>query len=237
MTDTPTTALTIPEMNREITLSPRWVERRDEIIEQATGFVVQDEGQFNAGSALLNTLTKHSNALEKMRKNFAAPFNAAAKQIKTLADRARDPLEAAKATLKKSLSAYAEEQRRLEAEERRKAEEAAREEAERLVAEQEQEKALFGEASEPEPPAVEMAPVVHRASNSSVRVVTRVVVDSIDEDKIPRAFMTADPRKVNQYIREHGDEIRTKLEADPDAGGTVIEGVVFKLETDTRSRG
>ncbi|GAG00433.1 unnamed protein product, partial [marine sediment metagenome] len=123
---------------------------------------------------------------------------------------------------------------RKEAEARREAEQKARDEADKLLKEQEvaDSLGLTGE-DEPEPIVVEMGEVQREAVSSSVRIGTKIVVKGFDEEKVPRAFLTYDPRKVNQYIRQHTQELKDKLDNDPDA--VIVEGITFALETTTSS--
>ena len=231
------TSLTVPQFTKEITISQDWITRRDQLIEKATGVVVQDNVQFQAACDDLNAITSHSNALEKIRLSIGKPFADMAKKIKALADQARAPLETCKGDLKASINVWAEKERKREMEERKKAEEEAQIESERLLALQEKEADIFGEETVAEVPQVQAAPVAVAQRSSSAQVIQVVKVKSIDEDKIPRAFCSADPRKVNNYLREHREEIRKALEEDPEKGTEFIEGVVFVIETDTRSRG
>ena len=237
MPKTAVTSLTVPQFTKEITISEDWIARRDQLIEGAKGVVVGDSVQYQAACDDLNAITKHSNALEKIRKDIGKPFADMAKKIKGLADSAREPLEEAKTTLKATINVFAEAERLRELKERKDAEIKAQQEAAALVAKQQQEENLFGGVVEEEVPQVQTAPVAFAAHSSSAGSVRVVQVKSIDEDKIPRAFMSADPRKVNQYLREHRDEIRKAIDEDSAQGTEFIEGVVFEVKTDTRSRG
>lgn len=230
-----TSLIRIPAMPTEIALQHDWLQERDAILEQTKGIVVENEVGFATASEFLQKITKLSNSVEKFRKQYAEPFNQAAKAIKAMADDARQPLEDAKNRLKAVISEYAERQRRIEMEERRKAEEEARKAAEQANAEADEIKELFGEDAAPEVTVV-AAPVEvqRRAVNSAVRIVRRVAWEATDESKIPVAFLSLDERKVNAYLRDHKAEIEQALEAD--GSYTFAPGIRLKFETTTASR-
>jgi len=231
----PSAALTLPEMERQIVISGKWLERRDSLcVNAAAALVVGNDAQFNAATEMLSQVTKHSNAAEAERKRLSKPFSDAARRIKALVDKARKPLEDYKLKIKAATNQYAKEQRERERREREEAERKAREEAEKRVAEQQVEEELFGDAKDPEPVQVETEAVAHRAVSSTARVVEFVKVGEIDIERIPRAFMVPDMRKIGEYVRAHGDEIKARLRENPDV--EVIEGVKLVIETDTRSR-
>jgi len=210
----------LPPMTTEICIGSEWMGTRDELIRECEGFLVTDQTSFFAASDLLKKITKHSKGLETKRKEFAKPFQQAAKIIKEQSDQARDDLEKVKTELSNKIAKYADEQRRIEAEERRKAEAAAREEAERQAALQMAADELgMSEEEEPEEIKVEAAPVARRAVSMNTRI-SKVIkpVTAPDKDKIPRAFLMVDDRLVNAYIKEHKAELMRQLEELPPEG-------------------
>ena len=227
----------IPKIGTDIMIPGEWVQKRDELIREAQGITVENGTQFEAASELLRMITKVSNALEKQRKDFVKPFNAASKGIKKAADEARQPLEVVKSEVNKKVSAYAAEQRRIEAEERKKAEQKAQEEAARKAAEQEVAASLGLDDEEPEEIIVENEAVAKRARSSSVAIVTSVVIAGMNDNKLPRPFLTPSMPAINAYIREHKQSLQEKLK-ELDEGETIeaIPGVMVRLETKARSR-
>jgi len=227
----------LPKMPGQLEVSAEWLERREELLAEVKGIVVEDEKQFYVATDLQAALTKHSNTLEKVRKELAKPFQEAARKIKQLVDKEREPLEAAKTELKKKNAEYAEEQRKIEQKEREEAEAKAREEAEKKLAEQEMESVLFGgdgeEAPEPEPIEVETEHVQRRAVSRSARVIKNVEIVSVDEARLPRAFFSFDEGKLKRFIRDSKDDLISQLEEDP--YGEYIEGVKLKITTDVRA--
>jgi hypothetical protein len=220
----------LPQIPQKLGINAEWLQLRDTLLSEAKGLVVADETGFRAGSEILQRITKLSNQLENFRKEYTEPFLTAQRSIKTMADKAREPLETVKATLKLQLGTYAEEQRKIEAEERRKAEQAAMEAAAAAAQENQEAADLLGEAAPQEEIIVQAAPVARRAVSDSARVTTRVVWELVDLDKIPRAFLMLDERKVNEFKRLHEELVRKAVEdGNPDAP---IPGIVFAVKTD-----
>ena len=227
-----TSAITVvfPQMPQKLGINAEWLKLRDALLTEAKGLVVASETGFRAGSEILQRITKLSNQLENFRKEYTEPFLKAQRSIKTMADAAREPLETVKATLKMQLGTYAEEQRKIEAEERRKAEQAAMEAAAAAAQENQDAAELLGEAAPQEEIIVQAAPVARRAVSDSAKVTTRIVWELVDLDKVPRAFLMLDERKVNEFKRQHEELVRKAVEdGKPDAP---IPGIVFAVKTD-----
>jgi len=234
---TETGLVKLPKMKTEVSISHDWLERRDDLISQTKGIKVETEKEFYAAADIQKAITKHSNGLEAIRKELVKPFNQASKKIKAMSDEARDSLEVAKKTVAGKIEAYAAVQRKKEREERIAAEEEARQEAERQAALQDVAADLgMEENGEQEEIVVETAVVERRAVATSVKIVQKVIVKSVDEDKIPRAFLMVDDRLVNAYIRENKDSLKEQLEK-LDEGGTIepIAGMVLELGTSSSS--
>ena len=222
--------IVFPKMPEKLGINSEWLQLRDILLSEAKGLIVADETGFRAGSEMLQRITKLSNQLESFRKDYTEPFLTAQRSIKAMADKAREPLEAVKATLKTQLGAYAEEQRKIEAEERRKVEQAAMEAAAAAAQKNQEAADLLGEAAPQEEIIVQAAPVARRAVSDSARVTTRIVWELVDLDKVPRAFLMLDDRKVNEFKRQHEELVRKAVEdGKPDAP---IPGIVFAVKTD-----
>lgn len=234
----------IPNLPSEVTITPDWLTLRAELIEAAAGIAtVETPEAFDAAGELLRKITKASNAMEKFRKEYADPYNEAVRTIKKAADAAREPLEAAKAKLQGGLNAYAAEQQRKAEAERKRIEEAQRKEVERQMAERAaavEEAAELGLEDElPEPVPVEVPaiiPQIDRARADAVRVQETVAWEAVNEDEIPEAFKTFDPRKVNAWLAGNKEQVKAALQADKTAGDKVIPGLRFRIDTKVISR-
>lgn len=228
-------AVKIPDMKTELQLSPAWMQTRDELISEVEGITVEDELQFDTGSSLLNRITKHDRGLEKIRKEYAKPFQDAAKAIKAAADGASDELRKKKKELQAKLETYAAAARKAEAEARREAEKVEQEKVEAALA-RHQELVDVGLADEDdvvEAPPTEMVVPEAQARNSSVRSIEDVKFEVTDEEKIPRAFLSVDEKKIREYIRTRKEEIKTRLEEDENCA--VISGVRMFIKLRTQS--
>ena len=231
-------AIKLPSLPQSVSIGAEWIEQRQALLDQAEGIVVENDTGFQAASELLQAITKHSNALESVRKDLSRPFDQAAKVIKQTADKAREALEDAKAALKEKIAAYAEVQRKAfearQAEERRKEQERAA----ALAQEREAAAELFGDdaaaemtlAPEPLPAAVELRP----ATSGNVRIGSRVTFAVSNPDLVPRAFCMVDERIIRQYVNDHAAELKDKLAADPLY--TFAQGITLKVETTVAGR-
>ena len=233
----------LPALNSEIEIAPDWIAARDQIVAEASGLVsVKDDSAFKLAGDMLRKITKTSNAMEAFRKQYAEPYAEAVKIIKGAADTAREPLEKAKARVQMMLNRYAEEQQRRAEEERKRIEEEQRRQIEAQLAAQEkarQEAETLG-LDEPEPQevalVVELATVVEQPRADSVRVQTDVAWTLADEEKVDRAFLTIDSRKVNEYVRANKDRIAKAIKDDPAQADKIAPGLVFEIKTKVISR-
>ncbi len=233
-----TTAITLPELNRQIALTPEWLAERDNLVTVARGIeAVTDPTSFDAAAAVLSRITTASNALEKFRKQITDPFLAAQRQIKEMADNAREALESEKERLKRISGAYIEEQRKKQAEEARRNEEEQRKQIERQAAEHEakRELGIVDDASEFKPEVTALATTVQVPTSGAVKAVERVVFELLDEERVLRNFLSFDERKANEFIRQHGDNLKERIRAGE--GDNIAAGLRFKIKTDVQSRG
>jgi len=234
-------SLEITGMVTSVDVPERWLSKRNAMLTKATATQsVATQIEFDDGSELLNSITKHSNELEKQRKEFAAPFTAAAKSIKRMCDDERVNLEAEKSRIKMLLSRYAAEQAQKQLQERRRIEAVERAKAERLFEEQQKAQAeadLLGLESAPEEIKIEHEPepYVEQAHSQSSKILQRVVWFFEDEDLIPKAFLMVDNRKINEYIRNTKEEIKRNIEGGGD-GKNFVAGIRFELKTDVIGR-
>jgi hypothetical protein len=240
-----TKALTVklPNVTKEITISEKWLVARDELLKRSKAIkAVEGQEDFETACELQNQVTKTSNKLESMRKDISKPFADAQKLIKAAADKAREPLEGEKSRLKNLTGAYAEKQRQAQLAEQRRIEKEQREAAEKQLAEQRKEQEALdalGIEEEPEQPEPEITvpepePTVLAPQSDAARVVTSVEWDLVNEPQVPRAFMSFDPRKVNEYKRSHNESLKKRLEDDPASGNQIVPGIVFRIKTDVR---
>ena len=221
----------LPKFAEQISISSEWIQQRDSLILIADEIKTVDSQKiFELGSEVLRNITKVSNALEKMRKELTDPFENAKRVVKQKSDEAREPLEKKKSVLQSKLSAYVETQRKKEEEEKRRIEQQQREDIERQLAEkQDMEDAGLVDKNTPFVPDVAVAvPQTETPKSFDVRVQEDVEWELLDENKIPGAFKTFDPRKVNAWLRENKSRILISLKENPESGREFVPGVVFK---------
>lgn len=226
----------LPEGPKSLSIDSKWVDRRDELVKESQGIIVDDNTGFQAAAELQRSVTKHSNALEAIRKTMGRPFTDAASMIKKAADKARAPLEATKTELGLKTTAYMVKQRKIEEAERAAAEQKAREEAEKQAADAETAAELFGDESPQAqaPVEVQQEYVARRGVSSDLRLNERVEVESVDIERLPRCFCMADMVKINRYKQDNKDDIMAILKDNKDA--EPIVGVRMKIENKSASR-
>ena len=140
----------LPALPQEINIDPAWLDARDTVLDHSKSVVaVESQQDYTMAEIALKQLTSTSNSMESFRKKFGAPFLAATKKIKAIADASRDPLEEEKTRIKLIMKAYLVEQERL-----RRIEEArvAKIESDRLEAE----RVKLEEAAKSDDPFAEM---------------------------------------------------------------------------------
>lgn len=223
----------------EITIRSEWFVIRDALLKDAEAITaIEDDKAFNTAGQLLNALTKHSNGLEKIRKELSKPYTDAGKLIKQISDEARQSLEEWKEKLQREyLNPYARRKAEEAEAERRRVEEQVRKEAERIIAEQEELRELFGDDEIPVQEVIvqqEALTVKEKPENDSVRIIERTVWELVDEKEVPPLFFVFDPHKVNEYLREHKDLITEKIKANPEA--VIVPGIIFRIETQVTGR-
>lgn len=233
----------LPALDQEITIAPDWIAARDQIITDAASIpAVTDDQAFKLAAELLRRITKTSNAMEAFRKQYAEPYAEAAKTIKRAADDAREPLEKAKARIQAQLNSYAAEQKRQAESERKRIEAEQRAEVERRIFEQEKTAAEAEELGLPAPEAAPIEqppadlPVISPPKADAVRVQVDVAWAAADEEKIDRAFLSLDPKKINEYARANKERIVAIIKDDAAAATTILTGIVFKVQTRVISR-
>jgi predicted transcriptional regulator len=84
----------VPQLPQLIEIQSNWIDIRENILFRAEALkAVSSQAEYNDAEIILKAITKHSNDLEKHRKELAKPFQAVDKKIKALADEAREKLE------------------------------------------------------------------------------------------------------------------------------------------------
>jgi hypothetical protein len=235
------TALTVKlvGVTDSVTIAGDWLDKADALTTTAKEIAVIDNPTaFQNASEILRDITKHSNALETLRKDIAKPFRDADAAIKKAADKARLPIETEKARLGQLIGNYAvAEQRKLD-EQRRKQEMAAQAEiCKQAAAHQEAVEAGLVEEDAAFVPVVAPVVVIPDAPKASgVRIGQKVAYTIVAEDSVPEMFKTVDPVKVNAWLKMNQDRVEKALEADPTSGDKVVPGIVFRFETKVASR-
>jgi len=233
----------LPSLVTQVTIDGKWLAARDELLKQLTALqTIASPEEYARGEAILKQITRMSNTLEAMRKDFARPFQDAAGLIKEASDKARSPMELAKANLQKIMTDYWKEQKRKEAAEALRREEEKRKEIEKQQAEH-QAAVDAGLVDEDEAfvpaPAQETIPtpptVVLKSHGTSM--VEHVVWELVDEDKVSVEFKSLDQTKVNAWKKLNEDRIKKAIAADPTGVVEYVPGLKFKLENKPRSSG
>lgn len=223
----------LPDVEKEITISPDWVTTRDENVSWAKEFEdISDSQTYEKAANCLKALTKTSNAMEKFRKLYAKPYRQADKTIKKASDTAREPLESEKSRLQKLLSQYVEAQRRLREEEEKRIEAERQKEIERQQAQAEADKELFGEETEIIEPPKEEKPATPVPKSYATRTVTRYPFEVVNEKALPRSFLMPDEKAIRKWRDENKERIKDALKND----WQILPGVKFRIETKTQSR-
>ncbi len=225
----------LPALSTSVSIGGDWLDKRNEILTQSKQFAsIPNNETFQAATELLSAITKHSNALEKFRKETTDPYEEAKKAIKLASDKARDPLEQEKSRLKAILGEFAETQRKAaEAEQRRIALEQQKL-AEQQVAAQQQAEELGVEVVAEAPAAPTPAPVIVPPKAFGAAISERVEFEIVNADEVPRAFCSVDERLINSYIRENRDAIKQHVKGGNASG--LVKGVKFTIRTDVASR-
>jgi vacuolar-type H+-ATPase subunit H len=229
----------LPNVTSEVTIRSEWMEERDRLVALSSGIAgIACQDSFSAGGELLKKITKTSNVLEKMRKELTDPYTAAAKIIKSAADKAREPLEAAKDRLQSMLNDFARAQAAKAEEERRRIEEQQRAEIEKQEAMNRIAAEEFGaeetEIFAPSLPVVK--PETKEARADDVRVSHVLKFEVLDASEVPTAFKVVDPSLIRIWMRERSGEITGKLKDSPEAEKGILPGVRFYLDTQVCAR-
>lgn len=213
-----TTAITkqLPTVPQKVEIDPDWVARRDKLIEEAKGVTeISDNDAYEQAETALKRITSSSNELEKFRKDFAKPFREAEKQIKTISDEAREPLEEEKQRLKKVMQSYLDEIERKRQEEIEKQAEEQRKKQEQAAESGNPFEEIAAETNEEVQPTTQDV----RKSMSRSQKVTKFEITN--PKKVPREFCSPDEKKIRQATKQ---------------GVTEIPGVKIWEETQVMSR-
>jgi hypothetical protein len=233
----------LPALVTQVTIDGQWLATRDSLVAQVTALsAIASPADYARGEEILKQITRMSNTLESMRKDFARPFQDAAALIKEASDKARTPMEQAKSRLQDIMATYWREQKRKEAAEAKRQEDEKRKEIEKqqaehqaaidagLVDEDEDFNLAPPSATVPTPPAT-----VLKSSGTSMP--ERVIWEVIDEDKVSVEFKSIDQTKVNAWKKLNEDRIKKAIKADPSGIVECTPGIKFKIEIKPRSSG
>jgi Skp family chaperone for outer membrane proteins len=214
-----------PKLPAKLEIAAEWMQERDKLVSQAAGIqAVATQAEFTGAEILLKLITAVSNDAEKVRKKLSDPFAKAAKDIKAMADGAREPLEAQKERLKGIMATYLREvQRRQQEEMERQAredEERRRAEMERIERERQAEIAaaeadsnpfaaaeadakFAAQAEEVASAPAEIAPETAdtRKTMTTARTVWRFEIE--DATAVPREFCVPDERKIREHVQRN----------------------------------
>lgn len=231
----------LPVFQKEIAVSGKLIAERDELVKASTAIAkVCNRGEYDKAGEVLADVTRLDNEIDEQRLELCRPFAKAQKDIKAKVDDALAKLRSEKKRIKDVMADWwmAEQARKCrEAAERERQE---RKRAERELAEQqereEQAAALGLDAPPPAEVVAQVAPVEIAPVSQIVRAPSmRVSFDLLDESKVPRAFMTFDPRKANEYIRQNKADIEKRVAAG--MADEIVDGLRFTSRPDIQSRG
>lgn len=220
-----------PKLPAKLEIAAEWLAERDKLVSQAkTIQAVATQADFTGAEILLKLITAVSNDAEKLRKKLSDPFTKAAKDIKAMADSAREPMEQEKERLKRMMAGYLCDVQRRQQEElaRKVAEEEARRRAEAERIEAERQAALANvatdDAGDVDPFAaaqveadfaaraeeVAAAPIQIEADTAdtrktmtTARTVWRFEIE--DATAVPREFCCPDERKIREHVNRNKD--------------------------------
>jgi len=163
-----------------VTIDPAWFTTRDKLLSNVV-VACDSQAEYEAAEISLKKVGSHSSKLDKQRLEFVRPLTSFAKDVKSIADKARTPLEEAKAVLKSLMTGYVMKQRI--AEEKRIEAEAQAQASNPFAA--------MLVAKQPEPEEL-------KTTASSVREEWRYEIEN--ESLIPREFMTPDVTKIKVAV-------------------------------------
>jgi hypothetical protein len=168
-----------------VDISTEWLAERNAIAEKASEITeITSQLNFEQAEILLKKITVTSNKAEKLRKQFAKPFQDFAKKIKKTSDEARQILELEKQRLKNLMAGYL------------KAEEEKREQA---FMESISSESFFSDTPEP---AVIIPEEPVKLMTSSRKVWK---FEIIEPELVPRNFCSPDESKIRAYLKENKD--------------------------------
>lgn len=188
------------------------------IITKANAVKITNDEELNFAAEFLGDLKGEIKSVEETRKTFVKPFQNATKRLNDAFKIRLEPLQKVEIQLKGKVKAYTDEQARKADEKARlaKEEQAQREKdaAEKIkAAEKAGDEEALKEAQE-EKASIENEVVAVEATKTSVRTESGLVsqrkvwkFEVVDEEKIPREFLTIDEKKINQAIRDGAREI------------------------------
>jgi hypothetical protein len=226
----------MPQTPSEVTIKSEWFGMRDALVAEAARIPSVDNiTDFVRGGALLQRVTKAKGAVEKIRKDFSKPLSEALKLLKTAADKALAPLEAAGGELKLKLSAYAlrqsmareREERLLEAAAEAAADQTLREEADRLFGSVDADiiESIPNPSPEAEPPKAE-----------SVSVRKSLTFEITGEAALPRQFLSPDEKKIRRWIEDSKESLEAAVKNSPGWELDIMPGLRLKISVDIVSR-
>lgn len=172
----------------------------------ANSLVIKTQEGYAVAGRYLTTVKGLLKKIEDARTRVTKPLLEAQRELNAQANEAKAPLLEAETLIKRSMSAYTDEQLRLQREEQRKRDEAARKEREKLA-----EQARRAEATgKPEKAAAleqraeaVVAPVIYRAPPKVSGIVTREVwkYEIVDASALPREYTMPDDTRIGGVVR------------------------------------
>lgn len=184
------------------------VDRSESLALQLQTYKVTCQDEYNTAGEHLKSVKNATKQLDDLRMSMTKPLDESKKRIMDFFRKPQDILTVAEGALKRSMLAYQQEQERKRREEEARLQEKARREAERLAARAEKadangnaEKAaiLRQEAQEKEMAAPVVESRVEKVAGVSTKKVWKFEI--INEDLIPREYMTPDEARIGKVVR------------------------------------
>jgi len=223
------------DIKTEVSIDSDWFIQRDILLAEVKKLAtVSSQEDYQLGANHLTKLTKVSNKVEAMRKDLAEPYAVAVKLIKSTSDVARKPLEDAKDALGKAMATWQRNETECQQKAACLAEEVARKEQERLlherqIAEEAAKELGLEEPLLPSEPiiSVVVAPPPSLVKAYGIRMSETFEISVLDEDKVPRPFMSVDLVKLRRYLNDNKNSIKAQLKDKTQP----IQGVEITIES------
>jgi len=228
--------ITLPDCKPELIIDKEFFETRNNLVKSANDLTeITTQEDFDKGGEILKFITKQRNSAEKIRKQFAKPYQDAAKFIKKTFDEQLSPYDNTKVELQVKLNKYADILRQKQLEEEKQIAEKEKKIAEEAVDKAIEAEDIFGEAENIEVVMPDIKPEIQKARGVSVKVVEKIEWEVIDESKVHRGLMSYDKTKILEWMKGKKDIIKDKINSSEEKF-VISNGIKFWIKTNVSSR-